>query len=300
MSQLEDRLRDAFGAAAQTVGPDSVGGLRSRQSVTRTPRLGPLLVAAAVAVVVIGASVITPLVLARGQHAQSSSTRGAQSSPAASASPSAALLVVPNVTGTSLSRAAATLQAADLRITLAWEPSSTAPTDTVIIQDPASGAKVPVTAIVTMTISSGPGPGMTGTMAPSRLVTVSAYAVTIRIPQTWQRTRGLGSGVGYSGASGWIQLQAVPERAGLHAACASVAARNVSWYGRHPFIGYLRIDGRPSCQIPGLLVNSGTAVQLSSVLVEYRSPISGGANFLLISGDPATITGILITIRLHR
>jgi hypothetical protein len=47
-------------------------------------------------------------------------------------------------------------------------------------------------------------------------------------------------------------------------------------------------------------VNSGTALQLSSALVEYRSPISGGANFLLISGDPATMTGILATIRLHR
>jgi hypothetical protein len=50
----------------------------------------------------------------------------------------------------------------------------------------------------------------------------------------------------------------------------------------------------------GLLVNSGTALQLSSALVDYRSPISGGANFLLISGDPATMTRILATIRLHR
>ena len=83
-------------------------------------------------------------------------------------------------------------------------------------------------------------------------------------------------------------------------ACTSVAARSVSQYGRHPFIGYLRIDGRPGCQIPGLLVNSGTAVQLSSALVEYRSPLSGGANFLLISGDPATMAGIFVTIRLHR
>ena len=286
-------------AAAETVRPDSASS-PAGPSAARTRRLAPLISAAAVAIVVVGASVITPLTLAGSQHAHSSATSGARSWPAISASPSAALFVVPNVTGMSLSRAAATLQAADLRITLAWEPGSTAPADTVIIQNPVAGAKVPVTAIVTMTISSGPGPGMTYTLAPGRLVTVSAYAVTIRIPRTWQRTRGLRSGVGYSGASGWIQLQAVTERAGLRAACTSVAARSVSQYGRHPFIGYLRIDGRPGCQIPGLLVNSGTAVQLSSALVEYRSPLSGGANFLLISGDPATMAGIFVTIRLHR
>ncbi len=299
MTQLEDRLRDAFGAATQTVRPDSVGGLRSRPHPARTRRLAPLMVAVAVAAVVVGASVSTPLVLAGGQHKRSASTGSGRSSAAASAGPSAALLVVPNVTGMSLAQAAATLRAADLRNSLTWEPGNTAPTGTVIIQDPAAGAKVPLTAIVTMTISSGPGPGVTGTLAPSRLVTVSAYAVTIRIPQTWQRTRGLASGVGYSGASGWIQLQAVTDRAGLHAACASVAAGNVSQYGRHPFIGYLRIDGRPGCQIPGLLVNRGTAIQLSSALVEYRSPIDGGANFLLISGDPATMAGVSIIIRLH-
>jgi acyl-CoA synthetase (AMP-forming)/AMP-acid ligase II len=120
-------------------------------------------------------------------------------------------------------------------------------------------------------------------------VTVSAYAVTIRIPRSWQRTPGLGSGLGYSGASGWVQLQPLTERAGLHAACAEVAANKVSQYGRHPFIGYLRIDGRPGCQIPAALVNAGTAIPLATALVEYRSPISGGANFLLMTGDPATI-----------
>lgn len=110
---------------------------------------------------------------------------------------------------------------------------------------------------------------------------------------------GFGSALGYGGASGWVQLQPLTERAGLRAACAEVAAKNVSQYGRHPFIGYLRIDGRPGCQIPAVLANAGTAIPLATALVEYRSPISGGANFLLISGDPATMTGMFGSVRLH-
>ncbi len=299
MNRLEDRLRDAFGAAAETVRPDAVASMAGRPSAARTRRLAPLTAAAAVAVVLVGASVITPLVLAGGQHAHSSATGGAQSSPAASASPPGALLVVPEMIGLQVIQAEAGLQAVDLRITVAWEVTSKAPTDTVLSENPPAGAKVAVNAIVTITISAGPGPSVTYTLAPSRLVTVSPYAVTIRIPRNWRRTRGLASGVVYSGTSGWVQLQAVTERSGLHAACAGVAARIVGQYGRHPFIGYRRIDGRPGCVIPAKLVNGGTVPWMTSVLVEYRSPISGGANFLLISADPATMSGIIASIRLH-
>ncbi len=301
MNRLEDRLRDAFGAAAETVRPDSVGGLQSRPRTSRTRRLAPLTVAAAVALVVVGTSVVASLAAAGGQHARSSSAGAGASSPAASAVPSRAILVVPMVTGMAASQAIATLHAVGLRISTTSDTVSTAQPGTVIIQDPASGTEVPVSAIVTLTISSGPSVTYTlAPSAPSRLVTLPPYAVTIRILRSWQRTRGLGSGVGYSGVSGWVQLQAVTDRAGLHAACTRVAAENVSGYARVPFIDYLRIDGRPGCQILAALVNRRTAIPLISALVEYRSPLSDGANFLLISGDPATMTGIIATIRLHR
>jgi hypothetical protein len=87
--------------------------------------------------------------------------------------------------------------------------------------------------------------------------------------------------------------------AGLRAACTGVATRSVGQYGRHPFIGYRSIDGRPGCQIPAGLVTGGTAIPLTSALVEYRSPISDGVNFLLIAGDPATMSGIFASIQLH-
>jgi hypothetical protein len=296
VNRIEDRLRDAFAAAAGTVQSETVRGLPDRPVVPRTRRIAPLAAAAAVAAVVIGASVITPLVLASGHHSGPSSSTAGVPSPAASPSSSGATLVVPDVIGMPVSRAGATLQAVGLRVTQWPGAASSVPAGTVLTQDPAAGTHVPASAIVTLTISSGSS--VTITLQPGQLVTVSAYAATIRIPQDWQPTPGLRSGVGYSGTSGWVQLQAVTEPVGLRAACSAVMAQNASQYGRHPYISYENIDGRPGCQTVPDLPTGGTPVPpMTAALVEYRTPLSDGANFLLISADPATMYAVVASIQ---
>jgi hypothetical protein len=64
VNRLEDRLHDAFGAAAETVRPDTLGGLQPRPRGLRTRRLAPLTVAAAVALVAVATSVVTSLAVA--------------------------------------------------------------------------------------------------------------------------------------------------------------------------------------------------------------------------------------------
>ena len=140
---------------------------------------------------------------------------------------------------------------------------------------------------------------MTITLQPTRLVTVSADAVTIRIPRAWRPTSGIRPVVGYHGVSGWVQVQGVTEPAGVRAACTGVAAHSVSHYGRRPAIRYLRIDGRPGCEIVPGMSAGGTAAPMISALVEYRSPLTHGANFLLISADPADLLGMIRSIRVH-
>jgi hypothetical protein len=301
VNRMEDRLRDAFGAAAETVRPEAITGPPDRP-VARTRHVGPLAAAAAVAAVVIGASVITPLVLAGGPRAPSPPGQSRVSSPAASASPSGAVLVVPKVYGTPVSQALAALHAAGLRVSVLSAAGGPVPVGTVIAQNPGPGTQVATSAVVEILINSGSSPSVTFTLAPSRLVTVSAYAVTIRIPQSWRRTPGLGSAVGYNGTSGWVQVQAVTEPADLKTACRDVAAQNVSQYGRHPYISDRSIDGRPGCLIVADLVvlrdRLAGGLPMTSALVEYRSPLRDGANFLLMSGDPASMTGV-DTIRLH-
>jgi hypothetical protein len=300
VNRLEERLRDAFGAAADTVRAESVSGLRARPTATRPRRLAPLAAAVAVAVVVIGASVSAPLLLARGHHNRASSTAGATSSPAPSAGSSGAALVVPMVTGFSVREATATLQTVGLRSTVASEADSAVPAGAVITQDPAPGTHVPVSAIVTLTVSTGASPSVTYTLQPSRLVTIRGYGVTLRIPQDWRQTRGLGPVVGYNGTSGWVQVQAVAEPAGLHRACTDVAAHDFGQSGRRAYISYRSIGGRRGCEIVPVRVHEGTALPMIAALVEYRAPIRDGANFLLISADPATMVGIMDSIQLRR
>jgi hypothetical protein len=295
---MEERLRDAFGAAAETVQPGSVGSLRPRPHPARRRRLAPLAAAAAVAVIVVGASVSTPLLLSGGNHAQPSFTGTGASSSSPSASPSVATQPIPNVVGMALGQATTELLALGLRITvLSGASSSTVPPGAVMAQTPPPGTQVPTGAVVELVSSIGPGPSLTYTLQPSRLVTVPADAVTIRIPQDWQRTHGLGPAIGYNGSVGWVQLQAETQPAGIRAACRAVAAENVSQYGHRPYISYRRIDGRPGCQIVPDLVNG--ALPMTSALVEYRSRLRDGANVLVIRGDPATMTGVTATVKLH-
>lgn len=80
MNRLEERLRDALDAAAETVRAESLAGLRVRPGVVRTRRLALLAAAAAVVVIVVGASVSTALVPAGKIHGQASSGGGRPSS----------------------------------------------------------------------------------------------------------------------------------------------------------------------------------------------------------------------------
>jgi hypothetical protein len=78
VNRIEDRLRDAFGAAAGTVRPETIRGLRDRPaSPRRSRRLAPLAAAAAVAVVIAATSVITALVLSGHQNAAAYKPRSA-------------------------------------------------------------------------------------------------------------------------------------------------------------------------------------------------------------------------------
>jgi hypothetical protein len=299
VNRIEERLRDAFGAAADTVRAETVRGLPDQPSAARTRRVAPLAAAAAVAVVVIGVSVVTPLALGGGHGSPSTAGEAGASSPAALASPSGAALVVPNAFGMALGHATETLQIIGLRVTVVSEASSTVPSGAVLAQSPVAGARVRDDAIVTLVISSGATPSATYSLQPSRLVTIVPYAVTIRIPQDWRPTLGLGRVVGYSGSTGWVQLQAVTEPSGLHAACTSRAAQE-SEPGRRPAISYHDIDGRPGCEIWTALAPGTTPVpSMIFALVKYRATISDGANFLLVSADPATMTGLIGSIHLR-
>jgi hypothetical protein len=297
VNRIEDRLRDAFAAAADTVRPEAVRGLADRPVLARSRRIAPLAAAAAVAVVVIGASVATPLVLARSHHSRAPSTGAGPSEPAASAGPSGAVLVVPNVTGMSVSQATATLHTLGLRISEWPSAAGPGPTGTVLSQIPAAGTRAPPNAIVALAISSALGQQVTVTLAPGRVVTVSAFAATIEIPRSWQPTPGLGPAVGYNGSSGWVQLRAEAEPAGIRAACRAVAAVGVSQYGHRPLISYRRIDGRPGCQIVPDLVNG--ALPMTAVVVEYRSRLRDGANVLVVDADPATMAGVIASVKLR-
>lgn len=299
MNRIEDRLRDAFGAAAETVRPDSVSGLHTRPFAGRTRRLAPLAAAAAVAAIVVAASVITPLALAGGNGHPPAATGGPSPTPAYGAT----VTTVPMVVGMSVSQATAVLNAAGLRVTAGGQIGNSLPAGTVITQTPAAGTRVPGGTMISLAVASGRG-SETVTLAPPRLVTVSQYAVTIKVEQGWQPSSSPGPVRGYRGVDGFVQLSAIAEPGGLHAACATVA--RLPAYGSEPRITYRSIDGRPGC----LIVPSGDApaafqppggppLPTTSALVEYRIPLRGRDNFLLISTDPPHLQQIVGSVQLH-
>jgi hypothetical protein len=305
VNRLEDRLRDAFAAAAATVSPESVGYLHPRPGATRARRLAPLAAAAAVALIVVGASISASLALTLGNHGQPASTGVGHASRTRSAGPSGAVLAVPMVTGMSFNEAAATLQAIGLRVAAAPGAATPAPQGTVIAQNPVPGAQLPAGATVTVTvtgsISSSARPGI------SPLVTVSAYAVTISIPPYWRPTPDLGLAVGYDGVDGWVQLRSADYPSGLRAACTGIAGETAPYsYGSDPQVEYRRVDGRPACVIvpshdaPGAFQLPGVpSLPAIAAVVDYRSPLPGGANFLVINADPPHLMGILSSVQLH-
>lgn len=166
MNRIEDRLRDAFGAAAGTVRPESVGVLREPSRPARIRRLAPLAAAAAVAIVIIAAAVITPLALAGGHSAPSRPAGPAATSPTAPACPSgAAAITVPDVVGMVASRATVLLMAAGLQVSIVEQAGNAVSPGTVIAQTPAAGMRTPARATIVIAVaaatgsSPGPAPG---------------------------------------------------------------------------------------------------------------------------------------------
>jgi hypothetical protein len=108
VNTLEDRLRDAYRAAAQAVPPETIRGLDDQaQGITRAshprPRrrkLIPLAAAAAVAAVVVGAALVVPLALSGHQRGPGTSPAGRRTGRPAAAQagpyPPYFLALVPN------------------------------------------------------------------------------------------------------------------------------------------------------------------------------------------------------------
>jgi hypothetical protein len=83
VNTLEDRLRDAYRAAAQAVPPETIRGLDQTQGITRASRPGPrrqklipLAAAAVVAAVVFAAAMVVPLALSGHQRGPGNSPAG--------------------------------------------------------------------------------------------------------------------------------------------------------------------------------------------------------------------------------
>jgi len=311
VNRIEDRLRDAFAAAAETVQPESVAGLPEPSHTTKRRHVAALAAAAAVAVVVVGASVIAPLALG-GDH-RASSSPGAAAVPSVSASgASASAISVPFVVGASVAQAEALLSGAGLDVTVQALANATAapgtvieqiPAGTVMEQVPAGGTFVASGAAVTVVVAIGSGSLATITLAPPRLVTMAQFAVTIAIEQIWQ-----GSSTYYSGVDGFVEASSFLQPLGLDAACAAIASQHA--YGSHPQITYRSIDGQPGCLImPSgdapvwFRLYGGPALRDSSMLVAYRkalrAPAGNYLNILQISTDPAHLQQIVDSVQLH-
>jgi hypothetical protein len=162
VNRLEDRLRDAFASAAETVRPESVTFLHEQRKPTPKRRFAPLAAAAAVALVIIGASVITPLALAGGHRAPSAPGTAGVPSPSATASPTGAVVItVPLTVGMSQAQAVSVLSAADLNVVCEAQADTAVPAGTVIAQTPAGGSRLVPGATITLTVAapeSSPAP----------------------------------------------------------------------------------------------------------------------------------------------
>jgi hypothetical protein len=338
VNRIEDRLRDAFAAAAETVQPESLAGLPEPSHMTKRRHVAALAAAAAVAVVVVGASVIAPLALGGDHRAPSAPGGAAVPSPSPSVSPNGAstsAISVPAVVGASVAQAEALLSGAGLHVTVRALPNATdapgtvteqVPAGTVMEQIPAGGTFVASGAAVTVLVAVGSGSSATITLPPPRLVTIAQFAVTIAIEQLWQPAGCSGwctVSPSYSGVDGFVDVSPLLEPLGLHAACTRIASSSPYFvdssgqlhpmartYGSHPQITYRSIDGQPGC----LIVPSGDApvwrqlyggpaLRDSSLLVEYRKPLRAPAgnylNILQISTDPGHLQQIADSVQLH-
>lgn len=180
-----------------------------------------------------------------------------------------------------------------------------------------SGTLLAVAAAISVAALTRPGPAIAlashsgQPYATVRTLTSPADAVTISIPASWRPTPFLGPGrFGYDGAAGWMQLSAATRPRDLQHACADIATANVLHpYGLRPHVIYRSFDGRPGC----LIIPSpdaprwpqragGPAFQISSAIAEYKQPVRiGGISYplLVIDADPAHLTAIASSVRLH-
>jgi beta-lactam-binding protein with PASTA domain len=108
--------------------------------------------------VIIGASIITPLLLAGGHAAPARPAGPAATSPAAPASPSgAAVTVVPDVVDTMVNRATSLLHDAGLQVVVVEQASSAFPPGCVIAQTPVAGTRNPAGATIVLSVAAAPG-----------------------------------------------------------------------------------------------------------------------------------------------
>lgn len=125
MSRIEDRLHDAFGAAAGTVRPESVAELPDLGRVTR------------------------------GRHVAAQASPSSQSRPSSSSSPE--VTTVPMVVGMTVGQATSVLQAAQLRVMITSQGSGAVPPGTVVAQSPVAGTRLISGATITVTVAAVPG-----------------------------------------------------------------------------------------------------------------------------------------------
>ncbi len=145
----------------------------------------------------------------------------------------------------------------------------------------------------------------------TKTLTDRGLKATVTIPRAWKKIPYLGRGTfGYSGRSGWIELNASDESGGLRHTCRMAAAgtASIAVFGKHPRVAFRKIDGRPGCLIMPSRdaprwaeVKNGPKFQEAEVLVTYRRPIhdDGRWPLLVIYANPARIKSIVRTVRLH-
>ena len=302
MNSVEDRIRDAFGAAADIIQQNNSRGLydRPRHSPRSTARsrLAPLAAAVAVAAIIIGAAVVIPLVLIGQRQAAGHRPSGAIRPPMATPRPRT--IQVPFVVG--LSRAAASSELARRSLTTRIVQTSdvVAPSGIVVARAPAGGSQVRAGATVTLTVAGQP--------AALRTVMSTTWQVSLSIPDSWTVTPYLGLGrLGYSGRSGYVQVDAAGQPGGIGLNCAAWAMSNVLHpYGSDPKIVYTRVAGQPACMIfpsahaPRWAQRAGgPAFQQSTAYIQYRHSVQG-YQLLVITADPAHLRALVQSIKLHQ
>jgi hypothetical protein len=145
----------------------------------------------------------------------------------------------------------------------------------------------------------------------TKTLTDRSLKATVTIPKAWKTIPYLGSGsFGYTGRSGWIELNASDESRGLRHTCRMAAAgtASIATFGKHPHIAFRKIDRRPGCLIMPSRdaprwaeVKNGPKFQEAEALVTYRRPIhdDGRWPLLVIYANPARIKSIVRTVRVH-